>query len=148
MKKLFYLFGVMLLSATVFTSCSDDDEGGSSKDLVGIWQSVHVEGWEKINGEIDDEWSESYDDGIYVFTEDGEIYLYEYYSGRWNLEDHGEYRYKNGKIIINGGEGGCDVKKLTSTTLILSVYFKEKYDGDVYEDYEEITFRRADDIEL
>ena len=154
MKKLFYLFGVMLLTATVFTSCSEEDEGGNAKNLIGKWQSVYNEGWEKINGEIDYEWSENYDGLLYVFTEDGEISSYEYYSGKWNLEEQGEYIYKNGKIIIKGYEDGeyfenvCDVIKLESSTLIISVYENETYDGDVYEDYDVLTMRRADDIEL
>ena len=147
MKKLFYLFGVMLLTATVFTSCSED-EVGSAKDLIGQWQSVSGESWEKVNGKIVEESSGSYDDMLYVFTEDGEISMYEYYSGRWNLEDRGEYVYKNGKIIINNGEGGADVKKLTSNTLILAVHLEEEYEGDRYEGYSEMTFRKADDIEL
>lgn len=54
MKKLFYLFAMALLTATAFTSCSDDDDKGSSNDLIGKWQSVSSEGWEKINGELDD----------------------------------------------------------------------------------------------
>lgn len=147
MKKLFYLFGVMLLTATVFTSCSDD-EVGNAKDLIGKWQSVSGEGWEKVNGKIVDESSGSYDDMLYMFTEDGEISMYEYYSGRWNLEERGEYVFKNGKIIINNGEGGADVKKLTSNTLILAVHLEEVYEGDRYESYSEMTFRKADDIEL
>lgn len=74
--------------------------------------------------------------------------MYSYYSGKWFLEEQVEYSYKNGIITITDGDVPAEVKKLTSTTLILSTYYKEKYEGDVYEDYEEITFRRADDIEL
>ena len=147
MKKLFYLFGVMLLTATVFTSCSDD-EVGNAKDLIGQWQGVSEEGWEKVNGKVVDDWSNDYDDVMYVFTEDGKLSLYEYSSGRWRLEEQVEYRYKNGKISISGSDEVADVKKLTSNTLILVFRFEENYEGDRYEGYDEYTFRRADDIEL
>ena len=150
MKKYFYLCAIMLLSATVFTSCSDDDENevGFPNDLIGTWQLVSHEGWEKCNGEIKYQWSEDADDLAYVFTEDGEVRFYEYYSGKWNLEERGEYIYKNGKIIINVEEVVYDVKELTSSTLVLVGTDMWVEREEIWEGYYEDTFCKVDDLDL
>lgn len=149
MKKYFYLFAMVLLSATVFTSCSDDEEG-STKDLIGKWQSVSEEGWEKENGKIYDEWSYDYDRCVYEFTADGDFLIYFYSGGRWVLDQEGEYKYKNGKIIgyFDGETESAEVKTLTSNTLVLAKRETEKYEGDTYEYYDELTFKKADNIDL
>lgn len=150
MKKYFYLFAMLLLTATVFTSCSDEDDKGDSKDLIGKWQSVSESGWEKENGEIYDEWSYDYEHCVYEFTADGDFLIYYYSGGNWVLDQEGEYKYKNGKIIgyFDGDAESAEVKTLTSNTLVIAKRETEKYEGDTYEYYDELTFKKADNIDL
>lgn len=155
MKKYFYLFAMMLLTATAFTSCSDDDENEiNSDDLIGIWQGVTSDGWNKKDGKIYDEWeNEPIEDDLIVVTPNDEFMQYEYNQRYkyWECIGSGEYTLKNKKIYVEvDGESVHlgTVKKLTSNTLVLEVGEKYKDNGVTYEYKEIATFRRADDIEL
>ena len=140
------MLGLLMFAAVNFSSCSsDDDEGpGSSSELVGLWESVSYEGWEKVNGEIDYEWDEDDDDTRVKFNSDGTCSDYECYDGEWDLNDTGTWEYKNGKIYCTFYDEYEDytytdfvtVKELTSSRLVIETYFKETdEDGDVWEIY-------------
>ena len=126
----------MLLFAVVgFTSCSDDDESGISGNaeelLVGDWTAIHIEGYYKYDGVIEQEWDESVDGrGVYLtFYEDG------------MAETGGSYadwRISGNTLILDGDR--VTIETLNATTLILSM--KESYDGEEY--FNRITFERID----
>lgn len=159
MKRILYLFGVMLLTATVFTSCSDDDsDEGGNNSLVGQWRGISTRGWVKSNGVIIEEWTSEdvgfESDFIYAFTEDGEMRFYECdESGEWTWEGSTNYKYKDGKIFVVGDEDtgevlAWEVKELTATTLILAQEYVEDYDGEECEFYDELTLKKVNEIDL
>ena len=137
MKKLNYLWmlGLLMFAAVNFSACSsdDDDAPGSSSELVGLWESVSFEGWEKEDGEIVYEWEDDDDEARVKLNSDGTFVTYEYYSGEWDLCDTGTWEYKNGKIYTTFDDEEYEeeatevatVKELTSTRLVIEEYEKD-----------------------
>ena len=67
-----YLFIALTLVFSIsLSSCSDDDENvGSKNDLIGTWQCIHSEGYEKDNKypEDNDKWDELHSTMIKLST--------------------------------------------------------------------------------
>ena len=91
MKKLNYLWmlGLLMFAAVNFSACSssDDEEEvlGSSSDLVGLWESVSMEGWTKLNGEIYDGVEMENEKVRIKFNADGTWIGYEFNEGEFGL---------------------------------------------------------------
>lgn len=149
MKKLNYLWmlGMLMFALVNFSSCSDDDNEGSTSGLVGIWDAVSNEGWEKYKGEIEDEWTD-YDKIRVKFESDGTYTSYAFYNNNWNVEVSGKWQYKDGKIYTEYYDDEEDeyeasfatVKEFTDSRLVIEVYEK---DGD-WEYWERDVFRRVE----
>lgn len=137
---------VACLFAAGFASCSDDDGPGSFEDLIGTWELVSSEGWEKEDGEIVGEWNDNSADERIEFHEDGVFILY-YKSGSWRKDYEGTFQYKGGKLYMYDDEGDLvsdnpiKVVTLTETTLVLEDSYKEREDGVLYEGYDKSTYR-------
>lgn len=147
--KLFY-FMACILCALSFTSCSsDDDEVGSTADLIGGWQLYTEQGWEKENGVKTDEWNETDITDIRAyFYEDGTCVQEEYYNKRWNIVGSFLWSLKGNKLTITDEDGEQEigiVKTLNETTLELEHTDKYKEDGITYEDYDWQVYKRISD---
>lgn len=132
MKKNYVLLMAMLLFAVVgFTSCSDDDEGGGSGQLVGRWMGVYYESYEIREGNKEELNHSLVDEGLYVtFHSDG------------TAESNGVYAdwHVSGNTLILDGDR-FNILTLNSTTLVLE--YRELYEGGD-EFYEKYTFERVD----
>ena len=145
MRKLNFLWmlGLLMFAAVNFSACSsDDDEPGSSSELIGLWESVSQKGWEKENGKIEYEWDEKDNDYRVQFNSDGTWEGFEYYEGEWDLCDTGTWEYKGGKLYMTYDDEDEDeatdilnVKELTSSRLAVEVSWREEYEGVIYETY-------------
>lgn len=143
--KTFKLLGMtllMVLCATTFTACSDDDENDKpmieEANLIGKWQST----WEKIhkveNGKEVVTSDEAYTNGLWEFKADGTC-IESYADGghietsRWSLKDN--------KLTISYSDGYSDVltvNELTATKLVLAFEDWDTMD-DGSEELEDIT---------
>ena len=154
MKKInfLWLMGILMVLPVSFVSCSDDDdEVGSSADLVGVWEEVYYEWWEKENGKIT---YDGVDEGGEVrveFKADGTLRDARMRNGKWDWYDEGTWTYKNGVLTTSVTEDGetysesVDVKELTATKLVIEWYYKETDDGVVYEEWERTECRKVSD---
>ena len=131
MKKYFYLFALLLLSATVFTSCSDESK---SDDLVGQWRGVSCHVIYTFDGETYEE-EYNMDDILFLFKSNGNLELYYEEYGNWEFDGMATYTYKDGKIKLKiDGEGEevivitLNVKSLTTDKLV----FEGNDSGDSY----------------
>lgn len=141
MKKINFLWlvSILMLLPISFVSCSDDDEdAGSASELVGTWECTYDYYYEKMNGEILYE-EENDDIGHRItFNADG------------TCDSDGEsanWSYKDGAIHIKSSEGVeyYPVKNLTSTEFTLEAYEKFKEDGDTYEYYQKMIYKKISD---
>ena len=160
MKKLNYLWmlGLLMFAAVNFGACSSDgdDAPSSSSELVGLWESVSVEGWTKLNGEIYDGVEVENEKVRIKFNADGTWVGYEFNEGEWEADSTGTWDYKNGKLYITEEqeeEGEEDdeaivsvdyltVKELTSSSLVLEVSLEDNYAGMLYEFYVCLTMKK------
>jgi hypothetical protein len=128
---------IAMLVACMFGSCSDDDDDlGSSSDLVGTWVVVLEEGYMIEDGEKET-FKEQYDvsdpEYMVTFEADGTFFNDEGGEGTWE--------YSNGTLTIqyeNGDDFKIKVIKLTSSEMVTEVRVKDG--GDEY--YEKTTFRK------
>lgn len=134
----------MVLCATTFTACSDDDENDKpvieEANLIGKWQST----WEKIhtveNGKEVVISDEAYTDGSWEFKADGTcIEDGNTTSAHWTLKDD--------KLTISYNEGFDDdytVKELTTNKLILIFEDWDNTDdgGEVLDDATTTTYKK------
>lgn len=142
------LYMVFLLSLTMvgLASCSDDDEGGSTSDLVGTWQSVRWEEYEKVDGKIVYEDSRNDDSSKMTFHADGTYDLYEYTGKQWESSESGVWKYKGGKLYLSSDgydyDDDANVASLSSTQLVLD--FLEIYteDGEKHEWYYKEVYKK------
>jgi hypothetical protein len=143
-----------MLSVLSFTSCSSDDEVGSTSDLIGGWLLYSEQGWEKENGVKTDEWNNTDLNDIRIyFYEDGTCTQEEYYNKRWYKVD-GTYSWSlNGsKLRIRGIDDDGDeedeigiVKTLNNTTFEVEHTDKYKEDGITYEEYNRQVYKKISD---
>lgn len=143
--KLLGMTLLMVLCATTFTACSDDDENDKpmieEANLIGKWQST----WEKIhtveNGKEVVISDEAYTDGSWEFKADGTcIEDGNTTSAHWTL--------KNDKLTISYNEGFEDdytVKELTTNKLILIFEDWDNTDdgGEVLDDATTTTYKKV-----
>lgn len=153
MKRFDYLWliGILMLVPLGFSSCSDSDDDentGSASTLVGTWESVSYTYQWKEDGEVVDEGTEE-DSSIRIrFHEDETCEIAEYYNGKWNWENPGTWKYKNGKITVTDEDGESDtatVKTLTASKLVVEYHEKYTEDGILYEDYDLTEYRKISD---
>lgn len=150
MKKVNMLWLLGLLSVMVFclSACSDDDDQvGSSENIVGTWVLVSNEGWVKENGKIVEEWNTKVDDLLYyVFHSDGTL---EYIdpSDDYEVVETGSWKYDNGKLYLqaNGEAVVVTVMSVSGTELVVGIHEKEVEDGVSYEYYEAEHYRKISD---
>jgi hypothetical protein len=134
------LFFSALASTMLFLGFSSCDNGTESSDLVGSWKQVHEYGFEKIDGEIIDEWDEPVtDEEITTFKNDG--------TGTW--EDETFTWSLSGKTLTmnfaseEAGSGNYTVEKLTSSEAVISMTEKYEEDGVDLEGYYRMTFEKV-----
>ena len=154
MKKMNYLWmlGLLMFAAVSFSACSsDDDEPGSNSDLVGLWEVIADKGWEKVDGKIIDQWDQEGDEigdkYQFEFKEDGTFYAYS--TDGVLDEESGEmtWKYKNGKVFLYSLQYKMEVefaivKELTSSRLVLENYQKYNEDGEEWESWSLMTFKK------
>ncbi len=144
------LAAMAALACIALPSCSDDDDEsqiGSKSDLIGLWESTHVTGWEKENGTIVDRWDEYGVDMRIELRADGSCTLWEWDDSQWGEAQNGYYSYSNGVLSMNGYDWDSpdvyNVKKLTATELELEAS-DSYWSGETrYELYNDITFRKV-----
>jgi len=160
MTKTFRFIGMALMAVLVsmgFAACSDDDDNiGNVSDIYGTWETTHSEGWEKVDGKIDDEWDwdaskSSNTDYLdrFVFTEDGEVTMYYWSGSRWYSDGTYDYTISGNKLRIEDYDGDEEdlvitIKSLSESVLVLEGSYSETEDGEKYEGYEKITFKKVD----
>lgn len=94
MKKTFNLLVAMFAVVAVCTACSKGDDGPNNPAdaIIGKWECVHSEGWYKVDGVIDDEWSEPYTGWGWVFSKGGKGYNFEIgyddYEMNWSINQN------------------------------------------------------------
>lgn len=145
LKRLSVLLGLFIVLAFGFSACSDDDEVGSSSDIVGTWIWVSSHGWAKEDGKIIEEWEDNEgDEWMYnTFYEDGSLEIIDI-GDDWQVCETGTWEYKNGKLhtIIDGESSIAPIVSLTSTEMVIAYHEKETEDGVTYEYYEEYLYRK------
>lgn len=101
MRKINLLWLVGLLLTLGLTSCSDDENGGSPNDLVGVWERTECEEWYVDENGQKEELSEDFDQVYIIFNEDGTgvSWSCEIYRGReiW-YDDYFAWKVNNGKL--------------------------------------------------
>lgn len=149
MKKIrnyFVLCAVAILCAVSFASCGDDDDdvNVSKSALIGTWESVWETGYDKYGSDID-RWDEAYTDERVKFEEDGTMTVYEYHGSGWNYEFSADWTLSGNKIILKAGNEteSATIEKLTDTELIVSTLEKGVDDGEAYEYYSRVTYKRV-----
>lgn len=150
MKKLNFLCLLgLLVMGLCFVSCSDndgDDEVGDVSLLIGLWEPVHVEGYEVVDG-VKRPWSEPIAVNEYSrieFLPDGTAKRYDYQDNDWKFSAWGNYQMKeNVLILVDVNEGTREeatILSLTSTQLVMATT-ESDVDGEYYQ---EITYRKID----
>ncbi|MBQ5861823.1 MAG: hypothetical protein IIW65_06775, partial [Alistipes sp.] len=79
MRKAFNLLIAMFAIWAVCVACSkgNDEPENSTDTIVGKWECVKSEGWQKTDDEITDEWNEPNTGWGWIFNKDGTGYNYE-----------------------------------------------------------------------
>lgn len=146
--KLIGLAIVTIVMSVNFAACSDDDDDVDVSELLGVWEAIHIEGYETYQGETE-RWNTdidaaTYDDGEYPrveFLNNGVVKTY-YYSNGWTDDEEGKYQVNGNKIHIQGygdDEGYyLTIVSLNSNQLIVEE--KDSEDGEEY--YEKVTYKR------
>ncbi|MBE6288072.1 MAG: hypothetical protein E7099_07810 [Mediterranea massiliensis] len=120
-----------------------------NSELIGVWESVSERGWEKVDGEIRTEWEEPVKDIRVEFKNNGTLISYEYHDDKWNMDESAKWESKDGKIYSYYYEDDelieetVTISKLTSTSLIIYMSFKEVYEGVTYETWSEMEYRKV-----
>lgn len=153
MKTLRYI-GTALLAMVLclnLTSCSDDDDdnGATEANLVGTWQYMAGEDWDKENGNIIDYDSFEDQDLRFTFNEDHTYTNDEKYSsdGLWHQAGSGTWKLVGNKIYLqgNGDEDSeyITIKKITSTDMVWEDHITYNEDGNTYEEYYHIELKKV-----
>lgn len=127
MKKTFNWLVAMFAIVAVCTACSKGDDGPNNPAdaIIGKWECVHSEGWYKVDGVIDDEWSYPYTGWGWVFNKDGTGYNYE--EGYDDLEIN--WTLNQNKITIDWAYEDYDgetytIESASENELVLSFTWK------------------------
>lgn len=148
--KNYFLLGLLTICMGLsFTACGDDDDDANfeTSDLVGVWDLVAYQGWEKENGVIEDQWNDTElsEESRLEFQSDGTFIEYEYY-GTWTEVNRGKWSLSGNKIVVKFAYdeiGYSVIKSLTANTLVTEYYDVDREDGDTYEEYELCTYNRV-----
>lgn len=144
-KSYFFVMTLLLMVAAVgLVSCGDDDEGGvSTAAVVGKWESVSFSAYEVVDGDrrqLDDNVPYEGEEG-WEFNADG--------TGAWLDFTDGDrlpvtWSMSGNRLYTNDGEFLDEfiVEEASGNHLVLG--WHEPDEGDGYEYYEAITFRRVD----
>ena len=141
MKKFFVIALVALAALVSLSSCNKEEKTGS---IVGTWKcvdasgliSIEVAGMISMDFDLDDpESGLTYNDTLFKFTEDGELYVdgvrqgtYTYVDGTLKL-DYADKTDVSSNVPFN-------VKKLNSSTLVLTADYSY---STAYEELPELT---------
>lgn len=143
-NKIFYTLLMLLYMSLGFTSCSDDDNTSAS-DLVGTWEQMWSEGYEK-GSDYNDTWNKAPDDPFRItFNEDGTFVSQSGHNGKWYTQESGTYSVNENKIYIRSNEDGevyegvATIVSKSYSQLVLEEYEKDEYG----EYYEKITLERV-----
>ena len=120
MKKLFLLFVGVALAGTSLISCSSDDNGGSSSDIVGKWyaeKTVYTFMGQRVEQPYEHECSSERD--YSEFKSNGNFVYGEYSSACELFEDFGNW-VKNGNELTLTQTGGGEQTTVTILTLTSS----------------------------
>ena len=123
MKKTFNWLVAMFAIVAVCTACSKGDDGPNNPAdaIIGKWECVHSEGWYKVDGVINDEWSNPNTGWGWVFNKDGTGYNYE--EGYDDLEIN--WTLNQNKITIDWADEDYDgetytIESASENELVLS----------------------------
>lgn len=147
--KIFYTLFMLLSMSLGFAACSDDEnEEVSSDSIIGTWEAIWEQGYEKSEGYDLDEWNEPPSEPYRVIFKADGSYMSEYfYDDRWHEEMTGTYSVKGNKLYVIDDEDGeryeITIVSLTSTQLILEEYEKYTDEYGVAEDYNKVTYKRV-----
>lgn len=149
MKKLLVL-AAALFAAVSFSACSDDDDNNVNPNLLyGTWQEVSYKGYELENGQKVDEWEGTLDGekSLYTFRKDG---TGDYDNGdvQWDIR----YKQSGNTLQMVCTDTRYDetfnytwtIESLSETELVATQYSKYSEEGDVYEEFETMTFERVE----
>lgn len=125
---------VMTVVCMSLSSCSKDDneEIGSTDDLVGKWELTWTKGWEINSDGQKEHWDEAMRGQYFVFKNDGTGYNYEDYSDKaqftWKLEG------KKLNVTYTQFEGAdvFTVETLNETTLTITKTDDDEVDTSTY----------------
>ena len=147
MKKLLF-FAAALFAAVSFSACSDDDDNNVNSNLLyGTWQEVHSSGYALENGQKVDEWDEVVrEKSFYSFNSNG-TGSYDNDAVEWDIR----YTQSGNKLQMNCTDTQRDetfnytwtIESLTETELVATEYSKSTEDGDVYEEFDTLVFKRV-----
>lgn len=147
--KIFYTLFMLLSMSLGFAACSDDEnEEVSSDSIIGTWEAIWEQGYEKYEGYEDDVWNEPPSEPYRVtFKADGSYFSEYSYNGKWYEEMTGTYSVEGKKLYVIDDEDGeryeITIVSLTSTQLILEEHEKYIDEGVVGEDYNKVTYKRV-----
>ena len=143
MKKLGFMFA-LLVTVFSFAACSsDDDESTQSSLLEGTWGVVREEGYyyeygQRVdyNDDYDPENPKNDDAKITISKADGGIYImtyYNYLNGQWLIDSDyiPKFTLKGNEMIFLDDEDSWKITELTSTSLVIEAKGTDE-DGDYY----------------
>lgn len=149
-----YIISIFLLTLFV-SSCSKDDEYSKDnymKAIIGEWEKVSKNGWEKTNGMITDEFTDHvYDESFWVYTykEDGTLLAEVYSRLEPSILQSEKYRWSivGDTIVVKYADGKFrdaieKVLSINSTEMKTLINFSERNGNNVYEYYEVYTYKR------
>ena len=138
---------IAIVMSVNFAACGDDDDDFNSADLVGLWEGVTSEYYEKVNGEIIDEETENLDDTRMKFNSDGTITAYSKNNGTWVVEEvTPTWQIKDGKLYTQSEDGEpliATILELNSERLVLELIESGTEDGQKWECYDKSTYRKV-----
>ncbi|MDL2224311.1 lipocalin family protein [Bacteroidales bacterium OttesenSCG-928-M06] len=164
MKKNSILFLLLIPFLIVFIGCDkdDDDEMGSSADLVGVWHLQQSKGWEKTfyftggkwveedYGKYDNSYEPDDDDARFIhLSKDGEGFIsyYDKYRDIYYKDDESfTWTYKNQELIFYYDYGQVEkakITKLTSSNLNIEYSGKETREDYKYEFFGTVYYKKV-----
>lgn len=130
----------LLMAAVTFTGCKKDDDEKAAGNIIGRWTTISSLDKEYKNGALVDE------DVDTDFGSDNDM---EFKSNGTAVDGNGDtYTYKITGSSLTIREDGDDedevleIKKLSSTDMILVENVEQEYNGDKYKYISEITFKK------
>lgn len=149
MKKFYNYFmicAIALVSAISFTSCKDDDAEVKEGALIGTWESISYSIWEKEDGVLVYEDSDTDADVRLVFKENNTVDQQELEGSKWVTYNTYEWRLSGNQISVREDSDDewetSTIEKLDSKNLIITSSYKEMDEGTLYEGFERTVYRK------